>query len=97
MSNGIYTGTTWAIDFYDAQEKIIKTMTFEDDQNGFDAMFEALDNPCHPEWPDTAVRLDTWRRDNYRDPILGLDYGPGSVSRRFGGYVPRGTYQLGKG
>lgn len=91
MTNLIFTGYEWGIDFYNAAGDIIHTDTYTDEKE-FDAAFD------NPQWPDdTAVRLDSWKRPCYRLPVMGVDYGPGSVSRRFGGYVPRSAYEKGAG
>lgn len=44
-------------------------------------------------WPANAEFVQT--APVYRRPIMGIDYGSGSVKNRFGGgYVPRGAYQF---
>ena len=83
------------IDFYDADGQIIKEH-IADDEASRDALWEELAaDENHPEWPEGAVRIKDWNRKVQRLPISGVDYGPGSVKRRFGnGRVPRGAYQF---
>lgn len=82
----IFVGYEWGIDFFCGDE-LIQTVTFADE-----AIFnDAFD---HPQWPEGSTNMESWKRPLYRAPIYGVDYGPGSVKRRFGGgYVPRGAYQ----
>ena len=86
----IFTGYKWGIDFFNEIGEIVHTAEF-DNEAAFNAEFE------NPTWPETAVSLDSWKRKQFRAPINGIDYGPGSVKARFGGYVPRAAYQLGGG
>ncbi|MCB0080219.1 MAG: hypothetical protein KDE47_04790, partial [Caldilineaceae bacterium] len=92
--NQIYVGKEYGIDFYGQDDELLKDMSFDSEEER-DALYDALgEDEHHPEWPDDAVRISGWSRDIYRQPILGIDYGPGHLKYRFGGgYVPRSTYQ----
>ena len=91
----IYMGQEFGIDFFDENDVLVKEMSFAEDGAKRDALYDALgDDENHQEWPETAVRITGWHREVYRQPMSGVDYGRGSVKRRFGGgYVPRSAYQ----
>jgi len=84
----IFTGYKYGIDFFNEAGEIVHTDIF-DTEAAFDTAFD------NPTWPETAVSLDSWKRKQFRAAVYGVDYGPGSVKARFGGYVPRSAYQLG--
>ena len=91
--NLIKIGTEYGIDFKNADGVILREY-IATNKNGRNQLVESLvadDN--HHMWPVEAVTMTTWERPQYRNPICGLDYGAGSVSRRFGGYTPRSAYQ----
>lgn len=88
----------FGIDFLDKAGTIVQEMIFEGEAER-DQHFDLLDaNQDDDElWPENAARITAWSRQVYRQPICGVDYGPGSVKRRFGGgYVPRSAYQFGR-
>lgn len=95
----IYEGLEYGMDFYGEGGRIIKEVSFGLDQEGKaaqDAAYAALEaDPDSELWPTDAERIMCWQRPKYRQPIKGLDYGAGSVKRRFGnGRVPRGAHQF---
>jgi len=97
--NEIYSRSVFGIDFYDEDDKIVKEMSFGADEATRDTFFQRLeDEPDNDDiWPIDAVRVEDTRQSVMRAPIRGIDYGPGSQKRRFGGgHVPRSTYQTPK-
>ena len=86
----------YGIDFKDKDDNVISEFIATDEASR-DELHDALANDDnHPAWPsDKAVHITAWSRKVQRQPISGVDYGPGSVKRRFGnGRCPRGTYQF---
>lgn len=90
----IFTGIQYGIDLKNEAGEVVQELTFSSEAQR-DAHWDALAaDPDHPEWPETAVHATAWSRKTYRRPIYGVDYGPGSQKRRFGGHVPRDAYQF---
>lgn len=89
----ITIGKEYGIDFYDAENNLILEHTAASEEDR-DALVEQLQDDDSPAWPVKAMRFEPWSRRIERQAIYGVDYGPGSVKRRFGGYVPRSAYQL---
>ncbi len=94
MRDLIFDGYEYGFDFLDGNGESVEEKVFSTIEECV-ALHDALDDPYHPAWPETAASVsETWQRAKYRHPVCGVDYGPGSIKRRFGGgYVPRSTYQ----
>lgn len=93
----VTVGKKFSIDFKDESGNVFETLSY-DTGNERDAVAQQLQsNDAHPLWPQTAVKITIYWQRIERTPIFGVDYGVGSVKRRFGnGRVPRGAYRLGR-
>lgn len=97
--NEIFSHYIYGIDFYNEADEIIKEIDFGQSEEAREIFWHLLEDETKKDlWPAGAVRVADWKRAVMHQPIRGIDYGPGSVKRRFGGgHVPRSTYQFGNG
>ncbi len=98
VDDGVFIGKRWGVMFIgESDEQVGEILWLGLDDEGVDAVDEFFTRSKEndgEEWPDDAVRIIDCSKDAFRRPIYGIDYGAGSVKRRFKGMrVPRRTYQ----
>ena len=92
--NQIYVRTEYGIDFLNGCGDLVQEMVFQTPEERLEVYNAVSTDDNNPHWPETAVEYNPWERHIYRAPVYGVDYGPGSIKRRFGGRVPCGAYQF---
>ena len=94
MSHDIYIGDEYGIDFLDADGKLIEERVFESEEER-DAFLGLPDAEFVEGAPKGWAKAKPWQSPLYRRAMRGIDFGVGSVKRRFPqGFTPRGAYQF---
>lgn len=91
------TRTEWGIDFLDKDGELIEERPYANYVAREEAWKELQTDKRTVEeggpWPEGAEGIRAWSRQVKL--VYGVDYGPGSIKRRFGGgRVPKGAYQF---
>ena len=97
VDSGVYVGLLWGVQFVDEQDEQVGDILWigldDEGEKAVASFFADKSNTKH--WPVGATDIHDITKDGYRHPIYGIDYGAGSVKRRFSGIkVPRSTYQF---
>lgn len=94
MSRRVLVCYVYGVDFKNADDELIADREFESEAERDD--FLALpDDEFFAGLPEGDYRVYQYCRPIYRPAVYGVDYGRGSVKRRFGGgHVPKGAYQF---
>lgn len=90
----ITVATQYGIDFSDDEGQVIREYIAPDKQTRDDLVNQWETGEDNPLFPPDAKTIFSWQRNITRPAVCGVDYGPGSVNRRFGGKAPRGAYQF---
>lgn len=86
-------GVAFKVETSDSITDAISQTYFDTEQERDMILAAILADADHDLWPDEANFVCKCTRPLYRLPVLGKDYGAGSISRKFGGRTPRGAYQ----
>lgn len=85
--------TLYYIEFIDKDDQIVGTLQLPKEERDALALIWSYGDDDE-RFPETAVTARTYYRQR-EQPVYGIDYGPGSIKRRFGGgRVPSGARQF---